>query len=240
MIAIEYCLMKNRKQILPIVALFLVMVFMAFIDYWIGNGQKHLEGGALAGFVSGRAFQSGIMALFFIFWMLQTAVHLNTSGFYKMLLVFGWSRNKLFIYSIFQVIVYAGLFILIDFLCYAVLSFFYNITPLELIMNTDFNAMFAQYFYLFMVGSLGMAIAFLRPGYVMLLPVFIYWLIEGWAGSYLQKKMESSVGEYFPLNAMNKLVAENLLGATQIGIIALYALAVFIVLSSTIQKKMFL
>jgi len=240
MIAIEYCLMKNRKQILPIVALFLIMVFIAFIDYWIGNGQKHLEGEALAGFVSGRAFQSGIMALFFIFWMLQTAVHLNISGFYKMLLVFGWSRNKLFIYSIFQVIVYAGLFILIDFLCYAVLSFFYNITPLELIMNTDFNAMFAQYFYLFMVGLLGVAIAFLRPGYVMLLPVFIYWLIEGWVGSYLQKKMESSVGDYFPLNAMNQLVAENLLGVTQIGMIALYALAVFIVLSSTIQKKMFL
>lgn len=107
-------------------------------------------------------------------------------------------------------------------------------------MNTDFNAMFAQYFYLFMVGSLGVAIAFLRPGYVMLLPVFIYWLIEGWAGSYLQKKMESSVGDYFPLQAMKQLVGENLLGTTQIGIIAFYALAVFIILNSTIQKKMFL
>ncbi|MCG6190162.1 hypothetical protein K5G00_22255 [Maribellus maritimus] len=116
--------MKSKKQVLPAGILMLSLLFLTFIDYWYGAGQKLLVGAALAEFISNRASQSTLPALFFIFWVLQRSIHLINSGYYKMLLLAGWPRHKIFFYTIMQVALYALLFMLLNFICYATLSFF--------------------------------------------------------------------------------------------------------------------
>ena len=100
MITIEIKLLKSKKQVLPAAILLLALLFMAFVDYWVGAEQKQLAGKELAEFISIRASQATLPALFFIFWMLQRTIHLVNIGYYKMLLVMGWARYKLFIYSL--------------------------------------------------------------------------------------------------------------------------------------------
>lgn len=239
MITIELKLLKSRKMLIPSLSLLLAMLFIAFIDFWVGTGQHKLAGSELSAFVSIRALQSSLLNLFFIFWMLQSTIHLINSGFYKMLLTFGWLRDKLFLFSIFQLCFYSALFMLLNFFCYSIFSFFYRSNPVDLILNTNLNALIAQYLCLFAIGSIGTAIAFLRPIYVMILPVFVYWLFESWMDSYIQRKFESSIGNYFPLQSIKQLIGENLMESGQIVAIAVYAMTLLVILHFTIQKKMF-
>lgn len=239
MFAIELSLVRKKKLILPFVVLSLAMFFMTYIDFWYGAGQKRLTGNELAVYLSGKAFQSASVALFFIFWMLQMHIQHTLTGFYKMLLVFGWSREKLFLYQLFQDGLSAAAFMALNFLCYAVWGLFYSVYPWSLIFQADFNALLSQFLYLVLIGSFAMLIGSIRTSYVMVLPVFIYWLLEGWFGSYLKHQMESSIGDFFPLKAMSLLVADNVLGFIQLGIIALYSLAILLLLHLSIQKKMF-
>jgi len=239
MFAIELSLVKKKKLILPFVVLLLAMFFMVYIDFWYGAGQKQLTGNELAAYLSGKAFQSASVALFFIFWMLQMHIQHTLTGFYKMLLVFGWSREKLFLYQLFQDCLYAAAFMALNFLCYVVWGLFYTVYPWNLIFQTDINALLSQFMYLLMVGAFAILIGSIRTSYVMILPVFIYWLLEGWFGSYLKHQLESSIGDFFPLKAMNLLVADNVLGIIQLGIIAFYSLIILLLLYLSIQKKMF-
>jgi len=239
MFIIELSLAKKKKLILPFIVLSLAMFFIAYIDFWYGAGQKKLIGNELAAYLSGRAFQSASLALFFIFWMLQMHIQHTLTGFYKMLLVFGWSRQKLFLYQLFQDCLYAAAFMALNFLIYAVWGIFYSVYPWNLIFQTDINALLSQFMYLLLVGAFAMLIGSVRTSYVMVLPVFIYWLLEGWFGSYLNRQLESSIGDFFPLKAMSLLVADNLLGFSQLGTIACYSLAILFLLHLSIQKKMF-
>lgn len=239
MFTIEFSLANKKKLILPIVVLSLAMFFVAYIDFWYGTGQKKLTGNELAVFLSGRAFQSSSLALFFIFWMLQMHIQHTLTGFYKMLLVFGWSREKLFLYQLFQDCLFAAAFMILNFLCYSAWGIFYSVCPWNLIIQADFNALVSQFLYLLLVGAFAMLIGSIRTSYVMVLPVFIYWLLEGWFGSYLKHQLESSIGDFFPLKAMSLLVADNLLGFAQLGSIAFYSLTILLLLHLCIQKKMF-
>ncbi len=239
MFAIELSLVKKKKLILPFVVLSLAMFFMAYIDFWYGAGQKQLTGNELAAYLSGKAFQSASVALFFTFWMLQMHIQHTLNGFYKMLLVFGWSREKLFLYQLFQDCLYAAAFMALNFLCYVVWGLFYTVYPWNLIFQTDINALLSQFIYLLMVGAFAMLIGSIRTSYVMVLPVFIYWLLEGWFGSYLKHQMESSIGDFFPLKAMSLLVADHLLGYVQLTTISFYSFTILISLHLAIQRKMF-
>lgn len=239
MFAIELILATKKKLILPFVVLSLAMFFMAYIDFWYGAGQKQLTGNDLAAYLSGKAFQSASLALFFIFWMLQLQIQHTLTGFYEMLLVFGWSREKLFLYQLLQDCLYVAAFMALNFLCYAVWGIFYAVFPWNLIFQTDINALLSQFLYLLLVGAFAMLIGSVRTSYVMVLPVFIYWLLEGWFGNYLKHQLESSVGDFLPLKAMSLLVADNLLGFAQLGAIAFYSIAILFLLHLSIQKKMF-
>jgi len=239
MFTIELSLANKKKLILPLVVLSLAMFFLAYIDFWYGAGQKKLTGNELAAYLSGKAFQSASLALFFIFWMLQMHIQHTLTGFYKMLLVFGWSREKLFLYQLFQDCIYAAAFMLLNFFCYAVWGIFYAVYPWNLIFQTDINALLSQFMYLLLVGAFAMLIGSIRTSYVMVLPVFIYWLLEGWFGNYLNRQLESSIGNFFPLKAMSLLVGDSLLGLIQLTTIACYSLIIIFLLHLSIQKKMF-
>ncbi len=231
--------MKSKKQVLPAAVLMLALFFLAFIDYWYGNSQKQLEGAALAEFISIRASQSTLPALFFIFWVLQRSVHLLNSGYYKMLLLAGWRRHKVFFYSIVQVALYALSFMLLNFFCYAALSFFRETNPFQLLFHTDYNALISQFLYLVATGFVALTLAFLRPNPVMALPVLVYWLLEGWMVDFIHRKLESNAGHFFPLRSIKEIISENLLHTQQIMLIATYTLIVLLLLHFSIQKRMF-
>ncbi len=236
----ELKLIKSRKLILPASILLLALLFQAFFAYWSGAENKQLEGAALASFLAIRATQSGITALFFLFWMLQYSIHLQNSGYYKMLLLFGWQRRQLFLYTIFQIGLYAFLLILLNFVAFSLLSVFYGIHPLQLLVNSDINSLLSQYFYLLIIGLLAVVLSFLKANYVLILPVFIYWILEGWLNSLLKKKFEMNFGDFLPLQATRQIISENLLNPSQIVLIGLYALIFVLILSFSIDKKMFL
>ena len=239
MISIELKLLKSKKQVLPAAILLLALLFMAFVDYWVGAEQKQMAGAALAGFISIRASQAILPALFFTFWMLQRTIHLVNTGYYKMLLVMGWERHKLFIYSLLQVYFYAFLFMLLYFVCYAMLSFFYETNPIQLLLNTDYNTIFSQFLFLSATGFIALTVAFLRPNPLLILPVFVYWLLEGWLVNFIQRKFESDTGDSFPLQAFKQIISENLLDTPHTIVISAYTLLFLLGLHFSIQKRMF-
>ena len=239
MIQIELKLFRNRKQLLPAIVLLLALLFLAFVDYWVGAGQKQLEGKRLAEFISIQASQSTLPALFFIFWVLQRSVHLINTGYYKMLLLAGWPRHKLFFYGIVQVCMYALVFMLLNFVCYSLLGFFYGTNPFRLIFNTDYNALISQFLYLSATGFIALALAFLRPTPLLVLPVLVYWLLEGWLVNFIHRKLESDAGEFLPLQAVKTIISENLLNTQQTLLIAGYSLLFLLVLHFSIQKRIF-
>nr|WP_319512564.1 hypothetical protein [uncultured Draconibacterium sp.] len=239
MITIELKLLKSKKQILPAAVLVIALLFLAFIEYWFVAGQKQLEGTDLASFVSIRASQSALPALFFIFWVLQRCIHLINTGYYKMLLLAGWPRYKVFFYSIVQICLYALSFMLLNFICYAILSFFRGTNPFQLLFQTDYNALLSQFLYLTATGFIALALAFLRPNPVMALPVLVYWLLEGWLAGFIHRKLESDAELFLPLQAFKQIISENLLNTQQTILIAIYALVALLVLHFSIQKRMF-
>lgn len=239
MLQIEIKLLNSKKFILPLAVLMLVMLFMAFINYWGGAKSKELEGTALAAFVSTRATQSTILALFFLFWMLQFSIHLQVSGFNKMLLLFGWSRKQLFKYSIFQIGLYAALIMLINYLCFALLSFFYGTNPFQLILNSEINSLLSQFLYLFAIGLFALVVGYVWPNYILVLPIFIYWIFENWVNNLLVKRYEMNFGDYFPLQSLQQIISENLLSLSQILTIGIYVSLLFLFLYLSILKKMF-
>lgn len=240
MLHIELKLFKNKKQLLPAAVLLLALLFLAFIEYWYGAERKQLTGKALAEFISIQASQSTLPALFFIFWVLQRTIHLINTGYYKMLLLLGWPRHKLFFYSILQVCLYALSLMLLNFICYSVLSFFHGTNPFQLIFNTDYSALLSQLLYLTATGFISLAIAFLSPNAVMALPVLVYWLLEGWLLKFIQRKLESDAGNLFPLQATKQIISESLLDIQQIVLIAVYSLIFLLILHFSIQKRKFL
>lgn len=239
MLQIEIKLLNSKKFILPVAVLMLVMLFMAFINYWGGAKSKELEGAALAAFVSTRATQSITLALFFLIWMLQFSIHLQGSGFNKMLLLFGWPRKQLFIYNIFQIGLYAALLMLLNYLCFALLSFFYGTNPFQLILNSEINSLLSQFFYLFAVGLFAVVVGYVWPNYILVLPIFIYWIFESWVNNLLVKRYEMNFGDYFPLQSLQQIISENLLSLSQILTIGIYVSLLFLFLYLSILKKMF-
>ncbi|WP_321345659.1 hypothetical protein [uncultured Draconibacterium sp.] len=239
MITIELKLLKSKKQILPAAVLMIALLFLAFIEYWFIAGQKQLEATDLASFVSIRASQSTLAALFFIFWMLQLSIHLINAGYYKMLLLAGWPRHKVFFYSIVQICLYVLSFMLLNFICYSIFSFFRGTNPFQLLFQTDYNALLSQFLYLTATGFIALALAFLRPNPVMALPVLIYWLLEGWLAGFIHRKLESDTELFLPLQAFKQIISENLLNTQQTILIAIYALVALLVLHFSIQKRMF-
>lgn len=240
MITIELKLFKSKKQVLPAVMLMLALMFLAFIDYWYVAGQKQLEGAALAAFISIQASQSALPALFFVFWVLQRSIHLINTGYYKMLLVAGWPRHKVFFYSIVQVVLYALSFMILNFICYSVLSFFTETNAFQLLFNTDYNALMSQFLYLVATGFIALALAFLRPTPIMALPVLIYWLLEGWLSNFIHRKLENDAGQFLPLQAIKQIISENLLNTQQTLPIVVYLLITLLLLHFSIQKRMFI
>lgn len=239
MITIELKLLKSKKQFLPAAVLMLALLFMAFIDYWFVAGQKQLEGAALAEFISIQASQSTLPALFFIFWVLQRCIHLINSEYYKMLLTAGWPRHKIFFYSIMQICLYALSFMLLNFFCYATLSFFRGTNPFQLLFNTDYNALISQFLYLLATGFIALTLAFMRPNPVMALPVLVYWLLEGWLANFIHRKLETDAGQFLPLQAIKQIISENLLSNQQTLLISFYAVIAILLLHFSIQKRMF-
>lgn len=239
MIGIELKLLKSKKLILPVTILLIALLLLAFASYWTGAERKQLEGTSLAGFLAIQASQSGIIALFFLFWILQFSIHLQNSGFYKMLLLFGWQREKLFVFTIFQVAFNALLLMLLNYVSYSLLSLFYGTNPFQLLINSDVNALLAQYFYLILIGVFAMTLGSLKASYVMILPVFVYWTLEGWLSSILKKKLELEIGDFLPLQAIRQIVSESLLSPIQSLFIGFYVILFLFILHFSIQRKMF-
>lgn len=239
MISIELKIIKTKKQVLPASVLMLALLFLAFVDYWYVAGPKGLEGSSLAGFISIQASQSTLPALFFIFWVLQRSIHFINSGYYKMLLIAGWPRHNVFFYSIMQICLYALSFMLLNFICYALLSFFRGTNPVQLLFNTDYNALISQFIYLVATGFIALALAFLRPNPVMALPVLVYWLLEGWLANFIHRKLENDAGQFLPLQSVKAIISENLLNTQQTLLITVYMLIVLMLLHFSIQKRMF-
>ncbi len=237
---IELKLLRSRKIILPFVMVFIVMSFIAFISFWIGNKQKAFEGDELASYVSTQVFHSKELAFFFLIWMIQHSVHLNKSGFYKCLLVFGWTRDKLYSYFLFQVGFNAFLFMLMNYICNSWLSFFYSINPIQLASQTNFFEISSQFLYFFLIGNFGIFIGSLYQNYVILLPVLIYWMLEFWISSFLKNKFELTIGEFLPLQSVHQLIGENYLSSVSILPIAVYSIIIFFGLSLHTQKRMFI
>lgn len=235
---LELKLLKGRKWIIPLVALSLILFLVALIDYYIGVGKKY-SGDELAAYVALQAFHSSVLILFFLMWMLQYSSHLFLSGYYKMLLMLGWSRDRLFLYLLFQLVWYVVLFMLLNFVVYTVLGVFYGLAPWKLLLHTDINAMISLFACLFLVGCLGVLFTMWHPGYIMALPVLIYWMFEGWLGAYLNRVLEVSWGNYFPLKAMRQLIGDKLLDTPALISLCGYAVLILVFLSVRIQRRMF-
>lgn len=239
MFGIELKLIKTRKLILPASILLLALLLLAFFVYWTGADKKQLEGAQLAIFLAIQTTHSSTIALFFLFWMLQYSIHLQNSGFYKMLLLLGWQRKQLLLYTIFQILIYAFLLQLLNFAAFSLLSFFYGTHPLQLLLNSNISALFSQYLYLVAIGLFALTLSFLKANHVLILPVFIYWILEGWLNNILVKKFELDFGNVFPLQATQQIISENLLDTTQIAVISFYFILFVFGLHFSVQRKIF-
>ena len=134
---------------------------------------------------------------------------------------------------------YAILFMLLNFVCYTPLSFFYGTNPFQLLFHTDYNALISQFLYLAATGFAALTVAFLRPNPVMVLPVLVYWIFEGWMADFIYQKLESNAGYFFPLQSLKEIISDNILHSQQTVLIVIYTLVVLLLLHFSIQKRMF-
>jgi hypothetical protein len=239
MLKLELKLLKSKRLIIPAIALMLVMSLLAFLNYWIGVDTKQLENTQLARFLATNASQSTLVGLFFILWTTQIAVHLNVSGFYKMLLTFGWTRQKLFLYALWQLLFYSFIYMFFNYCVYSFVGLFFRINPFLLLVNTSVCALINQFLFFYVMGLLGLILGFYRSSNVMILPVLIYWMFEGWGSHFLHKRLEFEGVQFFPLKSLKLLVGENILGATQLTVVAVYSVLYIFLFSQIVEKRNF-
>lgn len=233
---IESFFLRSPRIWMPFIALGVVLFFPALITFWSGNND-HLTGSELANYASNQTLNSSLTGFFFVLWMVQHFVHLIQSGFYRSLLMFGASRNGLFLYGQVQVVIYILAFILIAFIANVVAGIFFGVMPWQLIMATDYNSLIAQMLFLFAIGNLSAVLAYLKPGHLILLPLLFYWLLEGWIVSQSVKKWDLEFMAFLPLNSFKSIIGEALMELPQLLAVGVYIAVVTGLLHFITLKK---
>lgn len=235
MIKQEIHLLRSRRIIIPIVVLSVAFLMLATFSYW--RSSKLVVDHEIASLVSNSAFQSTTMALFFMIWILQATIHLISCGYYRMMFTFGKSRTQLFAYVIKQVVLYVLLFMILNFVIYAIVGLFKGLAPWVLIINSDINALISQFLFLFLSGIIAVCIGFVRTNHALILPFVIYWFLEGWIAGLIKKKMEVDVGRFFPLRISKQIISDQFLTPLNLTLIALISLFLLVSLNYIIQRK---
>lgn len=215
-------IVKKRGTIISLATIALLFLLNSFLRFWSG-GNNDLHDLTLAQSVVNHTFESTFTGLIFMLWILQSRVQLLNSGFYKMLLATGWSRNRLTGFLLVEITGLLILLLTLNFLVTSFMGLFWGIFPWQLIMGTDWNSLLSHFQYLWIIGILAGLIAFVRSSQALLIGVFVYWTLEGALVSFIKRKLEFDAIEWLPLNALEKIVGQELLTPVSLIIISMYS-----------------
>lgn len=234
----DYYLLKSWRTGIIFLVLFALFFFISLLQLWSGSNDQ-LVGKQLAQYIGNRAMTSTLTGLFFTLFIIQRVSHLNNTGYYRGLLVFGMSRFNLFLYGQVQIFFYLLLFLFTNFAAASAAGIFFGIWPWQLMLHLNHNSLLVLGLFLFALGNLGLLISFYKPGNIMVLPFLFYWLIESWLVGYANKKLNTELFDYAPLSSFKLIIGDALLNTSALIIISIYMCCTLYLLQQTILKKSF-
>ncbi|MCL3780369.1 hypothetical protein EMN47_08175 [Prolixibacteraceae bacterium JC049] len=231
-------MVKKRGTIVSLVTIALLFLLNTIFRYWFG-ANNHLEGITLAENVVTRTLESTFTGLIFMLWILQSRVQLINSGYYRMLLASGWTRNRLTSFLLLDITGLLVLLLVLNFLMSVLVGFFWGVYPWHIIMATDWNSLLAHFQYLWIVGLLAGLIAFFRSAQALLIAVFVYWMLEGTIVNFIKKKLEFDAIEWMPVNTLQKIVGQEILTPLPLIMISIYSGLLIYGVYYMVQKRSF-
>nr|WP_321406770.1 hypothetical protein [uncultured Carboxylicivirga sp.] len=186
--------------------------------------------------VSTAILSSGLIALFYTIWILQHYIHLYRSGYYKMLLAFGFSRHQLYIYQLIQNLLFVIGFLAVMFLATSISGIAKGILPWEVLATTPLTSVVSYFLLLLALGQVAALLSTIRWNHMLLLPVLFYWFFESWL-VYLITKHNPDWIHFLPIDSLKQIVGNQVLTINQGLIIAFYMAFVFHLLYHNLQRR---
>jgi len=234
----EYQLLASWRTVIPLFVLALILLLSSLLSLWSGSND-HLRDNELAKHLASSSMSSTLPALFFAMWLIQMVSHLCTTGYYSSLLYFGSSRARLFIYCQVQLLAYLVLFLLISYIANSIASLFFGVFPWQLLSALNLNSLLSYCLFLYAIGNVALLIGLFKPGHLIVLPFFFYWLMESWLVSLLVRKFESDYFRMAPLAGFKAIVGNAVLSPPMLLVIGLYLTAILFLIQRTIFYKNF-
>jgi len=230
----ELNLLKGPRLIIPFVSIFIVITTLALLYFTAGHGDYGDSPEAIR-YAVNQLLSSTLIGLLFMLWMLQHQTHQWLCGYYQMLISFSMSRHQLYLYNIFQIIIYTFIFAIIEFAAITLAGVFYHIWPWEIFLATDANTLLSQLLMLWSLGLVAALISTLKSNYYLALPLLFYWLLESWGVKLIEKHYDISVP--LPLNSLQSIINNQVLSISQLVSITIFFLIFCILFNHLITKK---
>ncbi|MCT4643709.1 MAG: hypothetical protein N4A74_01885 [Carboxylicivirga sp.] len=234
----EYQLLASWRTLIPLLVLGLILLLSSFLSLWSGSND-HLRDYELAKHLANSSMSSTLPALFFAMWLIQMVSHLCTTGYYSSLLYFGSSRAKLFIYCQVQLVAYLVIFLFISYMANACAGLFFGVFPWQLLSELNLNSLLSYCLFLYAIGNVAMLIGLFKPGHLIVLPFFFYWLMESWLVSSLVRKFESDYFRMAPLASIKAIIGNAVLSPEMLVVVCLYLTTILFLIQRTIINKNF-
>nr|WP_319400579.1 hypothetical protein [uncultured Carboxylicivirga sp.] len=224
---------KGKRFVVPFISLLLIIGLMALLTFITSevNDPNQLAEKAVS-----KILNSSLIALFYLVWLLQHYVHLYRSGYYKMLLAFGFNRHRLFVYQLIQTLVYTFIFLSVMWFATCISGIFMGIMPWLVISSTSFTSVISYFLYLMVLGQIAALLASTRKNHMLILPVLFYWFFESWV-NYLITKQNADLFHFLPLDCLKQIIGNEILTITQSLIICGYTALLFHLLYFKLQKR---
>ena len=232
----ELRLFKGWRTAVPLMFMGILMFFPALLTAWSGSNDG-LSGVDLAQHICTKSMMASLPGLFFSLWIIQYVSHLNNTGYYRSLLIFGLSRNALFVYNQVQILLYLLGFLSINFLGASMAGFIFGAMPWQLISQLDFNSLLAQILFLFGIGNLASLISFKKPSHLIVLVFLFYWFLESWFAGYAGRQWGIEEFLFLPFSTFKLIIGGSVLTITQLIAIGIFGSATLILHHQTILKK---
>jgi len=233
MLQFEMSFLKGKRFFLPFFSLMLIISLLSLLTLLTSNTNDIYQ---LAQKASSSMLSSGLIALFYTTWILQHYIHLYRSGYFKMLVAFGYNRHQLFTYQLVQTTIYVIIFLIVMLLATSLTAIFKGIMPWQIITSTSYTSVVLYFLLLLILGQLAALLSSSRKNHMLLIPVLFYWFFESWI-QYLLSKQSPDLIHFLPLDSLKQMIGNQVLTISQSIIICLYAGLIIHLLYYSLQKQ---
>ena len=233
MLQFEISFLKGKRFLLPFFSLMLIISLLSLLTLLTSNTNDIYQ---LAQKASSSMLGSGLIALFYTIWILQHYIHLYISGYYKMLMAFGYNRHQLFTYQLVQTIIYVIIFLIVMLLSTSLTAIFKGIMPWQIIASTSYTSVVLYFLLLLILGQLAALLSSCSKNHMLLLPVLFYWFFENWI-QYLLTKQTPDLIHFLPIDSLKQMIGDQVLTISQSTIICTYVALIFHLLYYKLQKQ---